>query len=147
MSSSSAAGWLGLACALRLVEESIATTLVERRPYVGGKTFSFVDPASGAELDNGQHLYLRCCTAYRSFIDHLGLGDEMMQQTQLHVPVLDPVSERLSAITAGPRWMPAPFHLGWSLLTFAHLGWREKAALGRAALPLWRMGAAGSAAA
>ena len=136
-------GLAGLACALRLSEENVATTLIERRPYAGGKTFSFVDPTSGVEIDNGQHLYLRCCTAYRSFVDRLGLSDQMLLQPRLHVPVLDPANGRRSAIAASPGWMPAPLHLGWSLLTFAHLGWREKVALGRAALPLWRMGANG----
>ena len=57
-------GLAGLTCALDLAEAGLATTLIERRPFVGGKTFSFTDPASGVELDNGQHVYLRCCTAY-----------------------------------------------------------------------------------
>jgi squalene-associated FAD-dependent desaturase len=136
-------GLAGLACALQLAEAQIATTLVERRPYTGGKTFSFVDPASGMELDNGQHVYLRCCTAYRSFVDRLGLGEQMMLQSRLRVPVLDSVSGRCSAIAATPGWMPAPLQLGWSLLRFAHLEWREKLALGRAILALWRMGTTG----
>jgi squalene-associated FAD-dependent desaturase len=136
-------GLAGLACALRLAEGNVATTLVERRPYPGGKTFSFADTTSGIEIDNGQHLFLRCCTAYRSFIDRLGLSGQMMLQPHLRVPVLDPASGRRSEIAAKPNWMPAPLQLGWSLLRFVHLSWREKLGLGRAALPLWRMGASG----
>ncbi len=132
-------GLAGLTCALDLAEAGLATTLIERRPFVGGKTFSFVDPKSGAELDNGQHVYLRCCTAYIALIERLGLQDDVQLQPRLRVPVLDPETGVMGAIAALPGPLPAPLNLAWSMLRFPHLRRRERLALGRAALPLLRM--------
>ena len=132
-------GLAGLTCALDLAEAGLATTLIERRPFVGGKTFSFTDPASGAELDNGQHVYLRCCTAYLGLIERLGLQDDVHLQSRLRVPVLDPETGAVGAIASLPGPLPAPLNLAWSLLRFPHLRHRERLALGRAVLPLLRM--------
>lgn len=133
------AGLAGLTCALDLAEAGIETTLVERRPFVGGKTFSFLDKQSGAELDNGQHVYLRCCTAYTALLDRLGLQDRVTLQSRLRLPVLDPDSGRRGAIAAAPGPLPPPLHLAWSLLRFPHLRWADKLQLTRAVLPLMRM--------
>ena len=132
-------GLAGLTAALDLAEAGVATTLVERRPFVGGKTYSFDD--GGVELDNGQHIYLRCCTAYLDLIDRLGLNDCVRTQPRLRVPVLDPASGRISPIAGGP--LPAPLHLSASILSYSHLRWGEKLQLGRAVLPMLRMGAEG----
>ncbi|MFI5268253.1 MAG: FAD-dependent oxidoreductase, partial [Chloroflexota bacterium] len=57
------AGLAGLAAAIDLVDAGLAVTLVERRPFAGGRTFSFTND-TGDLLDNGQHVFLGCCTAY-----------------------------------------------------------------------------------
>ena len=128
-------GLAGLTAALDLAEAGLATTLVEKRPFVGGKTFSF--NSGGVELDNGQHVYLRCCTAYLALVERLGLRDSVRTQPRLRVPVLDPVSGRTSAITARP--LPAPLHLAASIVRYTHLSWREKLRLGRAVIPILRL--------
>ena len=132
-------GLAGLTCALDLAEAGVATTLIEKRPFVGGKTFSFIDPASGVELDNGQHIYLRSCTAYIALLDRLGLSGEMRMQSRLRLPVLDPATGTVSTIASAPAWLPPPLNLGWSILRFAHLGLRDKLMLGRAVLALLRL--------
>ena len=136
-------GLAGLAAALDLAEAGVPTTLVEKRPYVGGKTFSFREPDSGVELDNGQHIYLRCCTAYRALIRRLALDDAVQIQPRLRLPVLDPVSGRSSTIESWPAWWPAPLNLAWSIVRFAHLSPGEKLRLLRPMLAMRRMGAAG----
>ena len=93
-------GLAGLSAALDLAEAGVPTTLVERRPFVGGKAYSFHDPVNGVELDNGQHIYLRCCPAYIGLLDRLGLRGSMRLQEQLRVPVVDPSSQQMSAIEA-----------------------------------------------
>ncbi len=136
-------GLAGLTAALDLADAGVRTVLIEKRPYVGGKTYSFMDSTTGMELDNGQHVYLRCCTAYRALIERLGLHDSVRLQRRLRLPVLDPRTGRRSAIESWPPWLPAPLNLGWSILRSAHLTWPEKLRLGRAALPIRRMGAKG----
>ena len=130
------AGLAGLTAALDLAERGVPTTLVERRPFSGGKTFSFRD--GDVELDNGQHIYLRCCTAYMGLLERLRLRGQMRMQRRLSVPVIDPVSGKRGAIAAD-RGLPAPLHLARAMAAYPHLTRREKARLLPAALALWRM--------
>ena len=65
-SSSSAAAWPGLSAALDLAEAGRRVTLLEARPRLGGATASFT--RDGVTIDTGQHVFLRCCTAYRGFL-------------------------------------------------------------------------------
>ncbi len=44
-----------------------------RRPRLGGLAFSF--RRGELTVDNGQHVYMRCCTAYRWFLDEVGGAD------------------------------------------------------------------------
>ncbi len=46
----------------RLCEAGALVTLLEVRPRLGGAAYSF--EREGLLLDNGQHVFLRCCTAY-----------------------------------------------------------------------------------
>ena len=137
------AGLAGLVAALDLQEAGFTTTLVEKRPFPGGKAYSFADPGSGHTLDNGQHVFLRCCSAYRALLQRLDLGAATRLQDHLRVPVLDPDTGVVSSIEAGPAGVAAPWHLTKALARFAHLSWGEKARLGRAVLPMRRMGEAG----
>ncbi len=136
-------GLAGLTAALDLIEAGQPTVLFERRPFPGGKAYSFRDPNYDLTLDNGQHITMRCCTAFQGLLDRLDLQRLVSYQDRLHVPVIDPFARgrRISAIaasqppllrhlanTAAP--IPAPVHLAWSILTYAHLTTEEKARLG-----------------
>ena len=46
-------GLAGMSAALSLLENGFDVTLVERRPFLGGRVFSFQDPETGLEVDNG----------------------------------------------------------------------------------------------
>ncbi len=129
------AGLAGLCAAIDLAEAGRRTVLIERRPFAGGKAYSFRDPRSGMELDNGQHIYLRCCTAYISLLRKLGLRSQMLEQEHLRVPVHKPESGITSPIEATPS-LPPPLHLAASLLRYRHLNWRQKVRLGH---PIWTM--------
>ena len=65
-------GLAGMAAAWRLSRLGHNVTLVERRPYLGGRAFSFTDRESGVQVDNGQHVFLGCCTEYAKFLDEMG---------------------------------------------------------------------------
>lgn len=110
-------------------------TLLEGRPRLGGLAFSF--QRGDLTVDNGQHVYLRCCTAYRWFLDRIGGAALAPVQERLDVPVVD------LARTEGNRLgrlrrdaLPVPLHLGRSLATYPHLSLAERASVGRAALAL-----------
>ncbi|MFM9018287.1 MAG: hydroxysqualene dehydroxylase HpnE [Actinomycetota bacterium] len=114
-------GLAGIAAAVEAAGRGARVTLVERRPFLGGKAFSFTDPRSGAEIDNGQHVHLGCCTAYVALLGRLGSLGLTAIQPVLHVDVRDRAGTR-GVLTA--RRLPPPLHMGpafgrYALLTRA----------------------------
>ncbi|MFE6101949.1 hydroxysqualene dehydroxylase HpnE [Streptomyces laurentii] len=128
-------GLAGVTSALQLAEAGVRVTLLEGRPRLGGLAFSF--RRGDLTVDNGQHVYLRCCTAYRWFLDRIQGAHLAPVQPRLDVPVLDvghPRGPRLGRLRR--TGLPVPLHLGWSLATYPHLSLAERASVGRAALAL-----------
>ncbi|MEV6794539.1 hydroxysqualene dehydroxylase HpnE [Streptomyces sp. NPDC051320] len=131
-------GLAGITAALQLADAGVRVTLIEGRPRLGGLVFSF--RRGDLTVDNGQHVYLRCCTAYRWFLDRVDGAALAPLQDRLDVPVLD------IAAAGGPRLgrlrrsaLPVPLHLARSLATYPHLTLAERASVGRAALALKRL--------
>jgi squalene-associated FAD-dependent desaturase len=128
-------GLAGMAAALACADAGAETTLIERRRRLGGATWSFRH--NDLWFDNGQHVFLRCCTAYRAFLERLGVADRVRLQSRLDVPVVAPGGR--TARLRRSRLLPAPAHLGRSLLTYRHLSVRDRLRLGPAALALRRV--------
>ncbi len=140
----------GLTAALDLAEAGSRVALIERRPFVGGKAYSFDDPNHHIQLDNGQHITMRCCTAFQALLERLGCADIVRYQDALSVAVIDPESagRQVSVLARaevgwlgrlGPRLLPAPLHLAPSLTMYDHLSTVEKARLALALEPIRRM--------
>ena len=127
-------GLAGLSAAVQAADHGAAVTLLERRPRLGGATWSF--ERNGITFDNGQHVFMRCCTAYRAFLERIGSAGGVRMQSRLDVPVLAPGGP-VSSIkrTVGP----APLHLAPALLTYTHLSLRQRLAVLRAGLALRRL--------
>ncbi|MDT0472724.1 hydroxysqualene dehydroxylase HpnE [Streptomyces griseoviridis] len=128
-------GLAGVTAALALADAGVRVTLVEGRPRLGGLAFSF--RRGELTVDNGQHVYMRCCTAYRWFLDRIGGTALAPLQDRLDVPVLDldrPEGRRLGRLRRDP--LPVPLHLGRSLAAYPHLSLADRAKVGRAALAL-----------
>ncbi|MGW5033575.1 hydroxysqualene dehydroxylase HpnE [Streptomyces nigra] len=128
-------GLAGVTAALALADAGVRVTLLEGRPRLGGLAFSF--RRGELTVDNGQHVYLRCCTAYRWFLDRIDGAALAPLQERLDVPVVDlgkPEGRRLGRLRRDP--LPVPLHLGRSLAAYPHLTLAERARVGRAALAL-----------
>ena len=130
-------GLAGVAAACEAALRGARVTLVERRPFLGGKAFSFPDPDAGVEVDNGQHVFLGCCTAYIALLRLLGTYGHTRLQPALDVAVRDR-DGRTGSLRAAR--LPAPAHLGPSFAAYPHLRAREKAAALRALLALGALG-------
>ncbi|MCX4671671.1 hydroxysqualene dehydroxylase HpnE [Streptomyces sp. NBC_01381] len=125
-------GLAGITAALSLADAGLRVTLLEGRPRLGGLAFSF--KRGDLTVDNGQHVYLRCCTAYRWFLDRVEGAALAPLQERLDVPVLDADRNRLGRLRRTA--LPVPLHLAASLATYPHLSLAERAKVGRAALAL-----------
>ncbi|RMI30741.1 FAD-dependent oxidoreductase, partial [Streptomyces triticirhizae] len=132
-------GLAGITAALALAARGQRVTLVETRPRLGGLAFSFRRESAVGELtvDNGQHVYLRCCTAYRGLLERIGGARLAPVQRRLDVPVLDAERRTLGRITRAA--LPVPLHLAGGLARYPHLGLAERARVARAALALRRL--------
>ena len=128
-------GLAGCAAALACADAGVRTTLLEARARLGGATYSF--QRDGLWLDNGQHVHLRCCTAYRAFIDRIGAAHMLTMQNRLAIPVMRPGQKPVQWIRRTN--LPAPFHLIRSLATYGHLSPGERLRVGRAVLGLMRL--------
>ncbi|KDQ70828.1 MULTISPECIES: hydroxysqualene dehydroxylase HpnE [Streptomyces] len=131
-------GLAGVTGALRLADAGVRVTLLEGRPRLGGLAFSF--RRGDLSVDNGQHVYLRCCTAYRWFLDRIEGTALAPLQSRLDVPVLDvgrSAGPRLGRLRRGG--LPVPLHLAGGLAAYPHLSLAEKAGVARAALALGRL--------
>ena len=81
-------GLAGITAALDCARGGVKVTLLESRPRLGGAVYSV--RRNGLDVDNGQHVFLRCCTAYRELLAGLGAADAVTLQPRLAIPVLAP---------------------------------------------------------
>jgi squalene-associated FAD-dependent desaturase len=121
-------GLAGLSAALSCADAGLEVELFEARPRLGGATWS--TGHRGLEVDNGQHVFLRCCEAYLAFLTRLGVADRVALQPRLSVPVASP-GRPLAWIRRGR--LPAPAHLAGSLLGFHHLPFAARVRAARSA--------------
>jgi squalene-associated FAD-dependent desaturase len=129
-------GLAGISAALACSDAGARVHLLEGRPRLGGATWS--TRRDGLEIDNGQHVFLRCCTAYRGLLRRLGVEERVELQPRLAIPVLAP--------GAPPAWirrgrLPAPLHLAASLLSSPLLPFRDRLRIARSARKLGRLDA------
>jgi squalene-associated FAD-dependent desaturase len=127
-------GLAGLSAAVACADAGARVALFESRPRLGGATWSF--ERGGLRIDNGTHVFLRCCTAYRGFLERIGSAGHVELQPRLAVPVLAP-GGRVGWLGRGR--LPAPLHLAPSLLCYPHLTLVDRLRAARAAHALARL--------
>jgi squalene-associated FAD-dependent desaturase len=128
-------GLAGITAALRAADLGHRVVLVEKRPRLGGAAFSF--QRGELSIDNGQHVFLRCCTAYQWFLGRVDARREVVLQPRLDIPVLSP-SGRSARLSRTPG-VPAPAHLGAALAGYRVLGPADRLRAVRGALALRRL--------
>jgi squalene-associated FAD-dependent desaturase len=127
-------GLAGITAALDCAAAGADVTVLEVRPRLGGAAYSF--DRDGLRLDNGQHVFLRCCTSYLALLDRLGSRALTTMQRRLDIPVLAP-GGRVARLRRNR--LPAPLHLGGALARYSHLSPADRARAIRAALALRRL--------
>jgi squalene-associated FAD-dependent desaturase len=126
-------GLAGITAAIALGQAGTNVTLLEAKPRLGGATMSFT--RDGLVVDTGQHVYLRCCTAYRGLLDRLGMAAHAPLQPRFDVTVLTPARRtRLRR-----NRLPAPLHLLATLSRYPLLSYPERTRVSLAALAMRRV--------
>ncbi len=131
------AGVAGLAAAVALSGAGARVVLLERKPYVGGRAYSYLHPALNEVIDS-QHVLLGCCT---NLIDLCTLaGVERKIRWYDSIPFLEPSHDRGEARRSEivPGDLPAPAHSGMSFLGAPMLSVRDKAGIARGLMEFMR---------
>src|SRR5262245_28925005 len=81
-------------------------------------------------VDNGQHVFLRCCVAYRGLLARLGMTGAVSLQDRFDVTVLAPGERARLRRTA----LPGPLHMGQALVGYGFLSRAQRLRVARAAL-------------
>ncbi len=110
-------GLAGLAAGVRLAEAGFAPLLLERRPFLGGRAYSFEDRETGVEVDNGQHVFVGACNEYREFLQKINARDNVRMPDRLDAPVLR--NGKTSHLKANA--LPGPLANFKALLFYGHL--------------------------
>ena len=83
-------------------------------------------------VDNGQHVFLRCCVAYRGLLARLGMTGAVSLQDRFDVTVLAPGRRARLRRTA----LPGPLHMGQALTGYGFLSRAQRLRVARAALAM-----------
>ena len=119
-------GLAGLAAGVALAEAGWRVRLFEQRPFLGGRATSYVLP-DGEHVDNCQHVTFGCCTNLEDFYARVGSANKIKFFDRLLL--LDPQGRR-GEMHSG--FLPAPFHMTCSFLTFSPLAFADKLSIARA---------------
>ncbi|MGC8761546.1 MAG: hydroxysqualene dehydroxylase HpnE [Bryobacteraceae bacterium] len=126
-------GVAGIAAAAALAGAGCRVTLLESRPYLGGRASSYPLPGGGEVIDNCQHILLKCCVNLLDLYRRLGVDDQIEFHREFHY--LEPGGRR-SVFRAG--LLPAPAHFTGSFAALRFLSPAEKLEAARALLALRR---------
>jgi squalene-associated FAD-dependent desaturase len=115
----------GLAASCALAGAGFDVTLLERKPYVGGRASSYEHPALHEVVDC-QHVLLGCCTNLMHLLGDSGAADKIRWYDEL---VFLEQGGRRSTFRA--NGLPAPLHFSDAFLRAPMLGVADKLAIAR----------------
>ncbi|MDX9753879.1 MAG: hydroxysqualene dehydroxylase HpnE [bacterium] len=126
-------GAAGLAAASRIAEAGHPVTLIERKPFLGGRIYSVQDRKTGETIDNGQHVLMGCYHETFTLLRRLGTMDgiKIQDRLQIHYKGGEGLDDELSCLP-----LPAPFHLLLAVLSMKSFNWADYRALLRFGLAL-----------
>jgi zeta-carotene desaturase len=116
-------GFSGLAAGVALAEAGRSVRLLEQKPHLGGRARSFLDPATGFVVDNGQHIFMGCYHATIRFLSTIGTLDRIRFQKRLTVHFLE--RNGRSSVLQCPA-LASPWHVLVGVLRSGSFSFKEK---------------------
>ena len=117
------AGVAGLAAAVALSKAGARVTLLERRPYIGGRAYSYEHPALEETIDS-QHVVVGCCTNLLDLAQQAGMAETIRWYDELTFIEANGHRSLLK-----PGLLPAPMHQTLSFLQAPMLRLSDKTAV------------------
>jgi squalene-associated FAD-dependent desaturase len=127
-------GLSGLSAAVELCARGHKALVLEQHQHPGGRTYSFIDAATGDSIDNGQHLMMGCYHATRRYMRIIGTEYLTLLQPSLRIGFLHP-SKRSIRLACPP--FPAPLHMFGGLMRFKGVPLKNRLEMLRAAKQLF----------
>ncbi len=122
-------GFAGLSAATSLAQQGKKVLVLEKKPHLGGRAYSFTDPKTGHEIDNGQHLFIGAYVETRKFLSRIGSSSLLRFSDQLKLHFRD--SSGKEDLLSAPRLLSSPLDFSWGVLNLKGLSLKEKIAVSR----------------
>ncbi len=126
-------GLSGLAAAVELASRNIPVLVLEQKPRLGGRAYSFVDATTGDVIDNGQHVLIAGYEHTLRFLERLGtkhlLAIQENPTLHFHHPARGFCEFTLPAL-------PSPLHLLSGIVTTDLFSFSDKLRMMRAGFHL-----------
>ena len=126
-------GLAGLSAAVELTSRGHSILLLEQKQHLGGRTYSFVHPETGDEVDNGQHLMMGCYHSTLNYLETIGRSSLVEIQSNLSIVFRDPKKRPSLFQTVS---LPAPFNVLVGLLRLENISFAHRLALLRVGMEL-----------
>ena len=125
-------GISGITAALKSAQAGYDVTLIESRPYLGGRAYSYWDSSQEEWIDNCQHIIMGCCREITDLLKELDVYEKIKWYDKYRF-LYDSkqISELASSI------LPAPFHLIPAFFNNQYYGTKDKIRLCRSIAKLW----------
>jgi len=130
------AGFAGLSSAVALAERGVRVTVLEGKPALGGRAYSFEDPDTGDFVDNGQHVLMGCYNETLDFLKRIGANGQLVFHEDLEIEMLAGPGQ--SAVLKTAR-LPGPLHMTAALLGYKHLSFAQRMSVMRGGLRMLAM--------
>ena len=129
-------GFAGLSAGVALAEQGFRVALLEGKPALGGRAYSFPDTESGDLVDNGQHVLMGCYHQTLDFLAKIGTRDRLIVHKNLEIEMLDGPGRPAHLRTMS---LPGPFHMAAGLMRYKHLTIAERLGSVRAGMQMMYM--------
>jgi squalene-associated FAD-dependent desaturase len=116
-------GFAGLSAGVALAEAGFRVAVLERKPKLGGRAYSFQDPEGGDWVDNGQHVLMGCYTQTLDFLKKIGTYDQLVFRDRIEMEMVASNGER-GRLKAGR--LPGPLHMVSALMGYSMLSMGER---------------------
>src|ERR1700692_20518 len=81
-------GFAGLSAAVALAGKGFRVAVLEGKPALGGRAYSFADAETGDFVDNGQHVLMGCYVETLKFLERIGASGQLVFHRDLAIEMI-----------------------------------------------------------